>query len=242
MSKRLITIATAFSLASILLSGCWYNQSTPGSNNHSQESSQHQKTIIGSYKDSTDGAAITLNADGTGRYVYADPTDPDTDDQLTWKKNSNGDYTITLQDSNVTSPLTGKLSGNRLILTGDKNWNTETFQRSNEKLDLNQFLKDAHQEKGNKSSEQSTSKEEHTGRINNVHEAIDAVNAKYNPNGDINWTYMAGDDDSEMAQDDDGTPCYWIRGQDSNYKQGSAGSYDGHDFFVYPDGTIKPRD
>ena len=81
-------------------------------------------------KDDQDGAAITLNDNGTSRYVYADPTSTDTDDQLNWKKNSDGSYTITLHDSNVTSPLTGKLDGSKLILSGDYNWNTEEFTKA----------------------------------------------------------------------------------------------------------------
>ena len=82
------------------------------------------------FKDDQDGAAITLNDNGTGRYVYADPTSIDTDDQLNWKNNSDGYYTITLHDSNVTSPLTGKLDGSKLILSGDYNWNTEEFTKA----------------------------------------------------------------------------------------------------------------
>lgn len=78
--------------------------------------------------------------------------------------------------------------------------------------------------------------------INNVQEAMAAVKAKYDPNGNINWSYMKTDgSSSDMMEDDDGNECYWIRGQEKDFHTNGAGSYDGHDYYVYPDGTIKPR-
>ena len=61
--------------------------------------------------------------------------------------------------------------------------------------------------------------------INSVQEAIAAVDAKY-------------------GTDTNGQPVYWIRGQDSAYRNAhnTAGSYDGHDYYVYPDGRIVPRE
>ena len=91
---------------------------------------------IGSFVDSEDGAAIQLKSDGTGQYVYADSGEPDTNDQPTWKKDGDH-YTVTLQDSNVSSPLTATLDGNQLTLSGDSNWNTEHFKKTTKKLDLN---------------------------------------------------------------------------------------------------------
>ena len=78
--------------------------------------------------------------------------------------------------------------------------------------------------------------------INSVQEAIAAVDAKYG-NGDIQWSYMS-EGNGTMATDTNGQPVYWIRGQDSAYRNAhnTAGSYDGHDYYVYPDGCIVPRE
>ena len=37
-------------------------------------SKKEESHIVGSYRDDADGAAITLNSDGTGTYVMANPT------------------------------------------------------------------------------------------------------------------------------------------------------------------------
>lgn len=116
------------------------------------------ESIVGSYKDDQDEAAITLNSDHTGRYVYADPVNSDTDDQLSWRKNSDGSYTITLQDANVTSPLVGKLDGNRLTLSGNSDWNTETFSKVKGNLDLDKFLNDKHGSSNKNNSDSSEQK------------------------------------------------------------------------------------
>lgn len=148
LKKTVITLVSALALSSLLV-GCGNQQSQSGSNstNKSSQVTSHkatqQTTIVGSFKDVKDGAAITLNSDGTGQYVYADSDNPDTNDQLTWKKDGNS-YTVTLQDSNVSSPLTAKLSGTHLTLSGSGDWNTETFTKSKSKINLNQFLSDAH--------------------------------------------------------------------------------------------------
>lgn len=114
--------------------------------------------IEGSYQDDADGAAITLNSDHTGRYVYADPVNSDTNDQLAWKKNSDGTYSITLQDSNVNGSLTGKLDGNKLTLSSntDSNWNNEDFTKVKGNLNLDKFLADKHS--GTNKSEQHQAK------------------------------------------------------------------------------------
>lgn len=148
MKKKIILTSTIL-LASLALVGCSTNQSAKSENSSLRaENSSLKKSenisIVGSYKDEQDGAAITLNSDGTGRYVYADPVNSDTDDQLTWKKDSDETYTITLQDSNVTSPLTGKLEGAKLTLSGDDNWNTEDFTKTTGKLNLDKFLSNNH--------------------------------------------------------------------------------------------------
>lgn len=87
----------------------------------------------------------------------------------------------------------------------------------------------------NRESETSSSHE-----ITSPDQAIAAVKSKYDPEGKINWSYMSDGDDTTMT-DDDGNEYYWIRGQEKDFKSGGAGSYDGHDYYVYKDGTIKPR-
>ncbi len=92
----------------------------------------------------------------------------------------------------------------------------------------------------NPSTQNGIQAEQHA--INSVQEAIAAVDAKYG-NGDIQWSYMS-EGNGTMATDEHGQPAYWIRGQDSAYRNGNytAGSYDGHDYYVYPDGRIVPRE
>ncbi|OYS04193.1 lipocalin/fatty acid-binding family protein [Lactobacillus johnsonii] len=115
--------------------------------------------IVGSYVDNKDKAALVLNSDHTGRYVYVDPKNPDTDDQLTWKKIDATTYRIKLNDSDVTSDLTAKVENNELNLSGDDNWNTENFKKSSKKINLDDFLAQRGQSKGQESESNSTSKE-----------------------------------------------------------------------------------
>lgn len=161
MKKFTIAVAGSLLLSSLLLGACGNHQastSTNSSNAAKTSKLTQQKQIVGSFKDNKDGAAITLNSDGTGQYVYADSDNPDTNDQLTWKKSGNS-YTINLKDSNVTSPLTAKLSGNQLTLSGDSNWNTETLTKVNWKLNLSNFLASAHKAKNGNSSQSSKANE-----------------------------------------------------------------------------------
>lgn len=150
MKKSLITIIN-ICFVGLTLTACSTDNSQSQNNASLKAANASLKqaintNIVGSYKDDQDGAAITLNSDGTGRYVYADPNNPDTDDQLTWKKDSDGSYTLDLQDSNVTSPLNAEMSGNSLILSGDSNWNTEKFNKVKGNLDLDKFLTIKHTE------------------------------------------------------------------------------------------------
>lgn len=158
--KKLFILASVL-FVGLTLTACGSNNSQDKTNaslkaENSSLRKAENESIVGSYKDDQDGAAITLNSDHTGRYVYADYVDSDTDDQLTWKKDSNGTYTITLQDSNVTGSLTGKLEGTKLILSGDSNWNTEEFIKVKGNLDLDKFLADKHRSSSNESSSEST--------------------------------------------------------------------------------------
>lgn len=99
--------------------------------------------VVGSYRDDKDGAAIVLSDNGTGRYVYADKNNPDTNDSLTWKKQGSS-YLITLQDKDVVNPLNAKLNGQQLTITGNGGWNTENFNRVSGSLNLDDFLQQAH--------------------------------------------------------------------------------------------------
>lgn len=99
--------------------------------------------IVGAYRDDQDGAAIVFNENGTGRYVYADKNNPDTNDSLTWRKDGER-YLINLEDRDVTNPLTAMFDNNKLVITGSNGWNTEIFQKVNGELNLQQFLRDMH--------------------------------------------------------------------------------------------------
>lgn len=164
LKKSTIVVAGTLLLSSLLLGACGNKQASTSNNSSSAAKTSkvtQQNQIVGSFKDNKDGAAITLNSDGTGQYVYADSDNPDTNDQLTWKK-SGSNYTVNLKDSNVTSPLTAKLSSNQLTLSGDDNWNTETLTKVNGKLNLSQFLADAHKAKNGNSSQSSKANESST--------------------------------------------------------------------------------
>ena len=80
---------------------------------------------------------------GKWQYVYADKNNPDTDDSLTWRKDGER-YLINLEDRDVTNPLTAAFDNNKLVITGSNGCNTETFQKVNEELNLQQFLNDMH--------------------------------------------------------------------------------------------------
>lgn len=156
--KKLLTLA-GVCLMGITLAACGSNNSQDKTNSSLKAENASLReaekvNIVGSYKDDSDGAAITFNSDHTGRYVYADPVNSDTDDQLTWKKNSDDTYTITLQDSNVNGSLTAKLNGNKLTLSSDNdsNWNTEAFTKVKGNLNLDKFLANKHVSSSNNSN------------------------------------------------------------------------------------------
>lgn len=228
--KRIITICSALILACIGLTGCGTNQSNHSAakaenaslkaENSSLKKSESTKStsIVGSYKDDQAGAAVTLNSDGTGRYVYADPTNSNTDDQLTWKKNSDNSYTINLKDSNVTSPLTGKLTGKKLTLSGDSNWNTETLSKTSRTLDLDKFLAE-----NTKQSSQGASQA-----------ASNASTQKSNAG--------TNDNSSDHPRLSDGTDVYSLPLSDprnpDGYKQGELMDIAGDPKYRNPDGSM----
>lgn len=88
--SKAILVATSIIAIGLCTSGC--SSSSTSSNSSKSSSAQvssvkkEESHIVGSYRDDADGAAITLNSDGTGTYVMANPTQADIHDQLTWKK------------------------------------------------------------------------------------------------------------------------------------------------------------
>lgn len=200
--KKLFILASVL-FVGLTLTACGSNNSQDKTNaslkaENSSLRKAENESIVGSYKDDQDGAAITLNSDHTGRYVYADYVDSDTDDQLTWKKDSNGTYTITLQDSNVTGSLTGKLEGTKLILSGDSNWNTEEFIKVKGNLDLDKFLADKHRS-SNSNNSNSNNSNSNSGNTNNGQETPLVKNGntywpKYDENGQIAGWMVKGPD------------------------------------------------
>lgn len=185
----------------------------------------------------------------------------------TWKSTGRNKYQLKFHDVYDDDYFTikAKVKGQKLITySNSKNAKYKWNYDENTKIDMtysdymSMFNKakesdqkgiqeDGYTKPDNDSSSDSTSSDNNSNtndndssqQINNVQEAIAAVKKKYDPDGNINWTYMS-DGDSDMSKDPDGNECYWIRGQHKGFHQ-SAGSYDGHDYYVYPDGTIKER-
>lgn len=135
----------AIALVATSLTACGAKQTDQSASSSTTASSQKAVDgIVGSYQNTGKGTAINLYANGTGRYVYADPVNSDTNDQLTWQKTGDNQYTLKFDDSDVTSPITAHLDGNQLTLTGDSNWATDTMSRANGSLNLDKYLADHH--------------------------------------------------------------------------------------------------
>lgn len=153
--QRLAGVLVVVLVASSL-TACGAKQASQSSGSSSAPTSQKMANgIVGSFQNAGKGSAINLYADGTGRYVYADPVNSDTDDQLTWHKTGDHEYTLKFADSDVTSPITAHLNGNQLTLTGDSNWSTDTMTRANSNLNLSKYLTD-HHDGGNNSGQNSS--------------------------------------------------------------------------------------
>lgn len=213
-----------YTLAGIVLAGMALTACGSGSNENQAKTNASLKaenaslkkdesvSIVGSYKDNQDGAAITLNSDHTGRYVYADPVDSDTDDQLTWKKNSDGTYKITLQNSHVSSSLTGMLKGTKLTVFGDDNWETERFIRVKGKLNLDKFLANNQGSSSNNSqNSNSNNSNVNPGTTNDGSQQEKPLvkdgqtyRPKYNANGQIDSWQVTGSDGITRTMGDPG--------------------------------------
>lgn len=110
---------------------------------YNNRSSQSSKKIdpFGMWKDNDDGAALSFNSNGTGRYVYADPKNPDTDDHFTWDYIGDNQYRVKLEDPDVTGDVIATFHDDgTMTLSGDSDWNTETFRQASPNLNLDDFL------------------------------------------------------------------------------------------------------
>ena len=131
-------------LSGLVLTACG-NEKESASNNSSTssiESNYQDKAIVGSYQDYEDGAALNINSNHTGRYVFYDPQDENTDDNFKWKKLNDKEYQLDFDDSDITAPvILHKLSGGQFSLTSDdSNWKREIFSKENHSIDLDEFL------------------------------------------------------------------------------------------------------
>lgn len=162
--KQAILLVTSVLALGIVTSGCSSSNSTSTkSSSTSAKSSSVKKEeaeIVGSYRDDADGAAITLNADGTGTYVMADPTKADIHDQVTWKKEKNN-YVINLNDSNYDTPIDARLNDENLSLVGNDKWPNQNFKKVDGEFNLDEFIREQHAKK-DKSSETSKSTQSST--------------------------------------------------------------------------------
>ena len=114
-----------------------------GNDRYNDQPNQSSRKIdpFGIWKDNDDGAALSFNSNGTGRYVYADPKNPDTDDHFTWDYIGDNQYRVKLEDPDVTGDVIATFhDGGTMTLSGDSDWNTETFEQASPSLNLDDFL------------------------------------------------------------------------------------------------------
>ena len=121
------------------------SSSSSTSSSSQQQVSQTFDKIEGGYEDRDDRAALNINSDGTGRYVYYDIHNSNTDDTFTWSKAGKGKYKLDFDDDDITAPVIAKQgdNGTLILSSNDPNWDTEVFAKSNNKIDLDKFLENA---------------------------------------------------------------------------------------------------
>lgn len=154
--KKRIGILICLLVLIVFMGVLLYNQSTSnkkvssGSSSSPSSSSQQRVSqtfnkIEGGYEDRDDGAALNINSDGTGRYVYYDTHNSNTDDTFTWSKAGKGKYKLNFDDDDITAPVIAKQgdNGTLILSSNDSNWNTEVFTKSNNKIDLDKYLENA---------------------------------------------------------------------------------------------------
>ena len=163
--SKAFLVATSIIAIGLYTSGC--SSSSTSSNSSKSSSAQvssvkkEESHIVGSYRDDADGAAITLNSDGTGTYVMANPTQADIHDQLTWKKEKNN-YIINLNDSNYDTPIDARLNEDNLSLVGNDEWPNQSFKRVHGDFDVDNFLKEQHAKTSSSTTKDTHSKESST--------------------------------------------------------------------------------
>lgn len=172
MNKKII-LGSALVLACMSLAGCNASDFNHAKDMEDSSSAKTEKAIdmpFGSWVDKDDGAALSFNSNGTGRYVYADPNNPDTDDHFTWKEIKKGTYQIDMEDPDVSGPLTMTITGDRtMALSGNGGWNTEVFTLSKKSVDLDQFLADRGENASDNDASSSNSTEETGGETTEHH-------------------------------------------------------------------------
>lgn len=154
--KKRIGILICLLVLIVFMGILLYNQSTSNkkvsstsssstSSSSQQRVSQTFNKIEGGYEDKDDGAALNINSDGTGRYVYYDTHNSNTDDTFTWSKVGNGKYKLNFDDDDITAPVIAKQgdNGTLILSSNDSNWDTEVFAKSKNKIDLDKYLEDA---------------------------------------------------------------------------------------------------
>lgn len=124
------------------LSACGNSERENSRNEINSSSSKSKESYVGRYISWKDGAGIELNSDGTGRYVYYDKVNTNTDDKLTWKVSRKGVVEIRLDDPDVKGAIMGTLtSDDEIILTGNSGWQTEKLRKITSGMSLDEFLK-----------------------------------------------------------------------------------------------------
>lgn len=160
ISRATLVIASLVAVG-LCTSGCNNENTNNSKNNRSQTTAvkKQEAQIVGSYRDEADGAAITLNSDGTGTYVMANPTKADIHDQLTWKKEKNN-YIINLNDSNYDTPINAQLNEDNLSLAGDEQWPRQSFRRVRGEFNVDDFLTEQHAKENSASTTKSVQPKE----------------------------------------------------------------------------------
>lgn len=138
--KRRLLIVLSFVLLTIVAGGC-------SSQNSSQaDEDELTQDITGRYFDSGSGAGIEFNKNKSGRYVFADMQNQDTDDNFSWKVIGKNKLELNMHDKDISKPVIASFDDKKVTLTSkDSNWNAETLTKANNNnQSLDQFLQATH--------------------------------------------------------------------------------------------------
>lgn len=200
--KKRIGILICLLVLIVFMGVLLYNQSTSnkkvssGSSSSTSSSSQQRVSqtfnkIEGGYEDRDDGAALNINSDGTGRYVYYDTHNSNTDDTFTWSKAGKGKYKLNFDDDDITAPVIAKQgdNGTLILSSNDSDWDTEVFAKSKNKIDLDKYLEDAASESLSsdvkKFDSESISRKAESNNESSVNTEIINNESSVNTNGDV---------------------------------------------------------